>query len=59
MCDERSIWVYGVLGRVTAMSHASGTRSEHDYDAAGRLMVVRNLKSDRSVIFVFAYSWRR
>ena len=32
------------------MTHANGALAQHDYDAAGRLTALRNLKSDLSAI---------
>ena len=54
---ERTTWVYDVLGRVTTMTHANAATAEHDYDAVGRETAVRNLKSDRSVLSIFTYSY--
>jgi len=54
---ETTTWVYDVLGRVTTMTHANGTVAEHDYDAGGNLTALRNLKSDRSVLSIFSYSY--
>ena len=61
---ERTTWLYDALGRVTTtcgergrtMTHANGAVAEHDYDAAGRITALRNLKSDRSLLSLFAYS---
>jgi RHS repeat-associated protein len=49
-------WQYDVLGRVTTMSYANGAVAENDYDVASRLIALRNLKADRSVISIFTYS---
>jgi len=54
---ERTTWVYDAIGRVTTMTHGNASVAEHDYDTGGRLTAVRNLKSDRSVISVFTYSY--
>jgi RHS repeat-associated protein len=55
--SERTTWLHDALGRVTTMTHANASVAEHDYDAGGRITAVRNLKSDRSVISVFTYSY--
>jgi RHS repeat-associated protein len=39
------------------MTHANASLAQHDYDAAGRLTALRNLKSDLSVISIFTYSY--
>jgi RHS repeat-associated protein len=54
---ERTTWQYDVAGRVTTMTHGNASIAETDYDAAGRIAAVRNLKSDRSVLSVFTYSY--
>jgi len=54
---ERTTWLYDALRRVTTMTHANASLAEHDYDAAGRISALRNLKSDRSAISVFTYSY--
>jgi len=54
---ERTTWQYDVAGRPTTMTHGNASIAETDYDAAGRIASVRNLKSDRSVLSVFNYSY--
>jgi YD repeat-containing protein len=54
---ERTTWVYDAIGRVTTITHGNLSVAEHDYDAAGRMTAVRNLKSDRSVISIFTHSY--
>jgi uncharacterized protein RhaS with RHS repeats len=54
--NERTTWVYDVLRRVM-MTYANTAIAETGYDAGGRISVVRNLKSDRSVISIFTYSY--
>ena len=54
---ERTTWLYDALRRVTTMTHGNLSVAEHDYDAGGRLTALRNLKSDRSVISIFTYSY--
>jgi YD repeat-containing protein len=39
------------------MTYGNGAIAETDYDAAGRISAVRNLKSDRSVLSIFTYSY--
>jgi RHS repeat-associated protein len=55
--SQRTTWVYDAIGRVATMTHGNLSVAEHDYDAAGRISAVRNLKSDRSVISIFTYSY--
>jgi len=54
---ERTTWLYDALGRVTTMTHGNLSVAEHDYNAGGRLTALRNLKSDRSVISIFSYTY--
>ena len=51
--SEVTTWQYDALGRITTMTHANESTLANDYDDAGRLTAVRNLKSDSSVISVF------
>jgi len=55
--SERTTWVYNAIGRVTTMTHGNTSLAETDYDAAGRISALRNLKSDRSVLSIFTYTY--
>ena len=40
------------------MTHGNGSKAQHDYDDAGRISALRNLKSDGStVLSIFTYSY--
>jgi YD repeat-containing protein len=39
------------------MTYGNASVAETDYDAAGRIAAVRNLKSDRSVLSIFTYTY--
>ncbi len=55
--NERTTWQYDSAGRPTTMTYANQAIAETDYDSGGRSTAVRNLKSDRTVISVFTYTY--
>jgi len=55
--NERATYGYDGVGRATTMTYATGSYAQTQYDAAGRIEAVRNLKSDDAVLSVFTYSY--
>ncbi len=54
---ERTTWLYDDAGRPTTMTYGNSAIAETDYDRAGQITAVRNLKSDRTVLSIFTYTY--
>ena len=55
--NERTTFTYDAVGRQTRKDLASGTVAKHTYFPSGRLNILRNEKSDGSIISSFTYTY--